>query len=72
MIIVSTICKDSAFKNCPLLFQNHNRFYMGQSRLKVIGQAYSSYFSRETLIIYGGRQLLVCGKTLISMKEDSC
>ena len=42
--------KDSAFKNCPPLFQTHNRYYMSQSELKETGQAYCSYLIKETLI----------------------
>ena len=42
---------------------------MSQSELKETGQAYCAYCSRETLVTYGGRQLLVCRKTLISMEE---
>ena len=34
--------KDSAFKNCPPLFQTHNRYYMSQSELKETGQAWTS------------------------------
>ena len=60
---------------------------MSQSGLRRTRQAYCSYRSRETLIAYGerqllgcgktlirygGRQLLVCKKTLSSMEEDSC
>ena len=42
---------------------------MSQSGLKETGQAYCAYCSRETLIRYGGRQLLVCRKTVIRMEE---
>ena len=52
---------DSAFKNYPLLFWTHNRFYIIQSggyRAGKSRQAYCSYCIRETLIKYGGTHLI--------------
>ena len=34
--------KDSAFKNCPPLYQTNNRNYMSQSEIKETGQAWAS------------------------------